>query len=166
MKRVIKACLALAAILIIGGSGIERKTIPYPAALKDAGVTLSDLKNGQRQGLILGNGDLYGIVMEKEGRLFMRITKNDIWDARMDLSGDGEMPKVDIANNKISGPDGGPPSYGKLFPQPRCAAGLVLGTVPLSSYTAHLDIEKAAVTVEQVNEEDRNNPIWNESVDK
>ena len=143
--------ISLACMLIISFSGSspdQKKVIPFPGALKDAGVTLSDLKNGQKQGLILGNGDLYGIVMEKDGNLFMRITKNDIWDARMDLSEDGAMPKVDIAGNIISGTVGGPPSYNKTFPQPRCAAGLLLGPVPLATFKASLDIEKASVTVQ------------------
>ena len=127
---------------------MAQKSIPFAGALKDAGVTLSDLKNGQRQGLMLGNGDLYGIVMEKDGNLFMRITKNDIWDARMDLSEDGAMPKVDIAGKIISGTVGGPPSYNKTFPQPRCAAGLLLGPIPSKAFKAYLDIEKASVTVQ------------------
>jgi len=135
-------------ILAVSAFQSGRNINPYTAALRDAGVTLTDLRDGQRQGLILGNGDLYGIVWEKDNGLFMRITKNDIWDGRMDLSKDGEMPKVDIKTGKISGPDGGPPSYGNTFPQPRCAAALILGPLPASGgILAHLDIEKASVTV-------------------
>jgi hypothetical protein len=148
MKRLLKVCLACMLILSLSGSSMDqKKVIPFPSAVKAAGVSLSDLKDGQKQGLILGNGDLYGIVMEMDGNLFMRITKNDIWDARIDLSEDGAMPKVDIAGNKISGTIGGPPSYGKIYPQPRCAAGLVLGPMPETKFRANLDIEKASVTI-------------------
>jgi hypothetical protein len=96
--------------------------------------------------LILGNGDLYGIVWEKNNGLFMRVTKNDIWDARIDTSKDGELPRVDIANNRITGSKGAPPSYKLPFPQPRCAAALRLGPAP-KPMRAHLDIKKASVSV-------------------
>jgi hypothetical protein len=66
----------------------------------------------------------------------------------MDLSKDGELPKVDIGSGIISGPTGGPPSYGNTFPQPRCAAALRLGTLPApGGFKARLDIEKASVTI-------------------
>lgn len=135
-------------ILAASSCQTEMKTWPYAAALRDAGVTLTDLHDGQRQGLILGNGDLYGIVWEKDSSLYMRITKNDIWDARLDASQDGEMPKVDIKSGIISGSTSGPPSYGNTFPQPRCAAALRLGPLPASGeIKAHLDIEKASVMI-------------------
>ena len=43
------------------------------------------MEDGQHESLILGIGDLYGIVCTKNNNLFMRIAKNDIWDARHDL---------------------------------------------------------------------------------
>jgi hypothetical protein len=48
--------------------------IPYPEALKEAGVSGSKMTDGQSGSLIIGNGDLYGIVWEKEGGLRLRIT--------------------------------------------------------------------------------------------
>ena len=54
--------------------------IPYPDALADASVTVTSLANGNADGLLLGNGDLYGLVWERGGELIMRVTKNDIWD--------------------------------------------------------------------------------------
>ncbi len=130
----------------------DQNSIPFAESLHKADVTLTDLKNGQRDALMLGNGDLYGIVWEKDSSLYMRITKNDIWDARMDVSMDGELPRVDISSGKMSGPTGGPASYGKTFPQPRCAAAIRIGSVPVSEgISAHLDIEKAAVTIQEVN---------------
>ena len=57
--------------------------IPYPDALADANVTVTSLANGNADGLLLGNGDLYGLVWERGGELIMRVTKNDIWDARL-----------------------------------------------------------------------------------
>jgi hypothetical protein len=101
--------------------------IPFSDALKDADVLLSSISDGQAESLMLGNGDLYGIVWERDGGLFMRITKNDIWDARVDTSNDPDLPHVDMETREVSGGTGAPPSYAKLYPQPRCATGLRLG---------------------------------------
>ena len=57
------------------------------------------MKDGQHESLILGNGDLYGIVWTKDNKLFMSITKNDIWDARVNTSEDDELPNVNLATH-------------------------------------------------------------------
>ncbi|MFA6126284.1 MAG: glycoside hydrolase family 95-like protein [Bacteroidales bacterium] len=148
LRKILNLLILGTIVLALPSFQDERRSMDYSDSLQDAGVTLTDLRDGQRQGLMLGNGDLYGIVWEKEGGLYMRITKNDIWDARMDLSKDGGMPKVDIKSGTISGPTGGPASYGNTFPQPRCGAALRLSPLPASGgYTAHLDIERASVTI-------------------
>ncbi|MCX6880259.1 MAG: hypothetical protein NTW21_41610, partial [Verrucomicrobia bacterium] len=95
-----------------------KPVIPYPAALQDAGVALSKMADGQSESLIIGNGDLYGIVWGKEGGLQLRITKNDIWDARVDTAKDGPLPKVNVRTRAVTGSTGAPPSYGNAFPQP------------------------------------------------
>ncbi|MCF7975824.1 MAG: hypothetical protein K9N55_18550 [Phycisphaerae bacterium] len=124
-------------------------SIPFEEALEEANVTLAALQDGQREGLILGNGDLYGIVWEKYNGLVMRLTKNDIWDARIDTSGDGDLPRVDIVNQIVSGSQGAPPSYSKVYPQPRCAAALRIGPVSASTkMSASLDIKRAVVSVD------------------
>jgi len=121
-------------------------SIPFHDSLQNANVTIATMRDGQREGLILGNGDLYGIVWVKDNGLFMRITKNDIWDARVDTSKDGELPRVDLVSHKITGHVKASPSYDRIYPQPRCAAGLRLGPVP-EDMTANLDIGRGAVNV-------------------
>ncbi len=128
--------------------------IPYPEALRDAGVAVSDMTNGQSESLIIGNGDLYGIVWEKEGGLFLRITKNDIWDARVDTSKDGPMPKVNIRTRAVTGSKGAPPSYRAYdhpepFPEPVCAAALRIGTSPVAR--GALDLQRAVATITSSN---------------
>ncbi|MCG8510233.1 MAG: hypothetical protein MI741_13475, partial [Rhodospirillales bacterium] len=120
--------------------------MPFKDALNDANVSLSSMKDGQRESLLFGNGDMYGIIWDKNGELFVRVTKNDIWDARVDTSKDGDMPRVDIANGKVHGPRGAPPSYKLPYPQPRCAAALKLGPTP-GDMAGHLDLEKAAASI-------------------
>lgn len=98
---------------------------------------------------MLGNGDLYGIVWQDSGVLTMRVTKNDIWDARVDTSKDGPLPKVDIRNNTVTGTKGAPPSYGKPYPQPRCAAVIRIGAAaaPGGMKSAVLDLRRAVAVI-------------------
>ena len=153
-KNLIKAFFALLMSPVIFSCTEEKNSIPFENSLKEANVTLTAMKNGQQESLIVGNGDLYGIVWEKDSNLFMRITKNDIWDARIDVSKDGELPHVDITNNKVTGQVGGPPSYRNVYPQPRCAVALQLGTVSSSEgVKADLDIEKASVSITSANKQ-------------
>ncbi len=99
---------------------------PFPAALGQAAVKQSQITDIHRQGLVLGNGDVVGLLWERNGTLCMRVSKNDIWDARVDTSQDVPLMKVDVPNNKWSG-GGYPPSWKKPYPQPRCAAGVCIG---------------------------------------
>jgi len=148
LQKYLKAgFIVMMSCFIISCTG-GKTSIPFASSVQDADVTLTSIKDGQQESLIVGNGDLYGVVWEKDNGLFMRITKNDIWDARIDVSEDGELPKVDIANNIITGEVGGPPSYRKTYPQPRSAVALRLG--PVSSgegFMADLNIEKAFVSI-------------------
>ena len=114
-QKLIIAFSAILLNLLCCCSSSAQDSIPFEDSLKEANVTLATMQDGQRESLILGNGDLYGIVWEKDDGLFMRITKNDIWDARVDTSNDGELPRVDVINNKVSGSKGAPPSYRKLY---------------------------------------------------
>jgi hypothetical protein len=123
----------------------DEPVIAYPEALQDAGVAVSTMSDGQSESLIIGNGDLYGIVWEKEGGLRLRITKNDIWDARVDTSKDGPLPKVNIRTRAVTGSTGAPPSYGNVFPQPLCAAALRIGTSPVAH--GALDLQHAVATI-------------------
>jgi hypothetical protein len=122
-----------------------KPVIAYPEALRDAAVTVSKMADGQSESLIVGNGDLYGIAWGKEGGIRLRITKNDVWDARVDTSKDGPLPKVNIRTRAVTGSKGAPPSYERPFPQPLCAAALRIG----SSSVAHgtLDLQHAVATV-------------------
>jgi hypothetical protein len=115
------------------------------------------MASGQTESLIIGNGDLYGIVWEKDGGLYLRITKNDIWDARIDTSNDGPLPKVNVRTRAVTGSTGSPSSYGYQFPQPRCAAALRLGVpntaAPPSGLRASLDLQHAVATITRANGE-------------
>jgi hypothetical protein len=129
-----------------GADVTGKPLIPYPEALRDAGVAVSQMSDGQTESLIIGNGDLYGIVWEKEGGLRLRITKNDIWDARVDTSEDGPLPKVNIRTRAVTGSKGAPPSYDRnSYPEPVCAAALRIGKLPVAQ--GALDLHHAVATI-------------------
>ena len=134
-----------------GAHVADEPVIPYPEALRDAGVAVSKMSDGQSESLIIGNGDLYGIVWGKEGGIRLRITKNDIWDARVDTSKDGPLPKVNVRTRAVTGSTGAPPSYGNAFPQPLCAAALRMGTSPVVH--GALDLQHAVATITSGNGE-------------
>ena len=67
----------LISLLVLSQAGAEEKqmtSIPFAKSLRRADVAVATMKDGQRESLILGNGDLYGIVWEKDNGLFVRIT--------------------------------------------------------------------------------------------
>ena len=76
----------------------------------------------------------------------MRVTKNDIWDARVDTSQDPPLPKVDVRTGKVSGGTGAPPSYKRPYPQPRCAAAIRFSTAP--PRRGVLDLRRAVASIE------------------
>ncbi|MGC4015317.1 MAG: hypothetical protein QM755_12490 [Luteolibacter sp.] len=117
---------------------------PFPAALERANVSLSKLADPQSEALMLGNGDLYGIAwQDKDGSLFMRMTKNDIWDARVDTSKDAPLVKIDVAKGAfIQRGDNSPGYHGPPYPQPRCGVALRLSK-PLAAVTGALDLKSA-----------------------
>ena len=77
--------------------------IPFLISSQEAHATLTQLEDGQYESLILANDDHYGIVWTKNNNLFMRITKSNIWDARVKTSEDGELHGVNLATHEITG---------------------------------------------------------------
>ncbi len=70
--------------------------IPYPEALADAAVRVNDLKDLLDGSLIIGNGDLNALVYQEKDGLVMSLTKNDVWDARIDTRLDPPLPTIDL----------------------------------------------------------------------
>jgi hypothetical protein len=53
--------------------------VPFPDALDAAVVSQDRLDDINRRALVLGNGDLSGLLWERNGVLCLRVTKNDVW---------------------------------------------------------------------------------------
>src|SRR5512137_1376154 len=106
-----KHTLAVITALLL--AGMASAEIPYPAALDAAAVTQDRLDHIGKNALVLGNGDLNALWWERNGNLCLRVTKNELWDARIDTSEDPPLMKMDIKNRTWSGGTNKPPSWHK-----------------------------------------------------
>ncbi|MBM4086404.1 MAG: hypothetical protein FJ272_16585, partial [Planctomycetes bacterium] len=119
-------------------------SIHFPAALADADVRVSGLNSLLDDALIIGNGDINALVWTEQGALALMLTKNDVWDARLDTSNDPPLPT--LARIKELARDGAPirdpilpegvtwsgrDSYhSHPYPCPRACARIRLADVP------------------------------------
>ena len=82
-------------VCAFGASAQKNDGIPYPEALKRADITLPSLEEPIDDALILGNGDLNGLFFAQGDDLVFRITKNDVWDARLDAELNPPIPTLE-----------------------------------------------------------------------
>lgn len=94
-KNIFISSLLLIISLLNNISGNDNK-IPYPKALNDATIkveNLSDILNGS---LIIGNGDINALIYSDSNSIVMNLTKNDVWDARIETFKDPPIPTLDL----------------------------------------------------------------------
>ncbi|NLP10867.1 hypothetical protein GX408_10785 [bacterium] len=99
MKKIARSnllCVLLLPISSLAHLIAAPMEIPYPKALADAAVRVNDLRNLLDGSLIIGNGDLNALVYQEKDGLVMSLTKNDVWDARIDTRLDPPLPTVDL----------------------------------------------------------------------
>lgn len=120
---------ALAAMIAVTLTARVRagEGVLFPAALDTAAIVQQRLDSICENSLILGNGDLNGLLYSQGGTLVLRITKNDVWDARIDTSGDPPLSTIDIKNWRTTDTEGSWPGWSKPYPCPRACAHVVLG---------------------------------------
>ncbi len=138
------AGLALTGIARVSAS---EPRIPYPEALDAAAVSVDRLDSILEYALLVGNGDINALVYSDGGQLKLMLTKNDVWDARLDSKLDPPLPTLALI--KKLGPVSptkygtssvildqgstwqGPDSYhAHPYPCPRPCARLVLSERP------------------------------------
>ena len=137
------ALTVLTAAPAAAGEAAQRK-IPFPEALDAAAVAQAPMATSAQHALILGNGDVNGLMHADGGSLVLRLTKNDVWDARLDSKLDPPLPtmkriKEMTASGQTAGggrawilPEGstwrGPDSYhAHPYPCPRACAVVRIG---------------------------------------
>ncbi|NQU22036.1 MAG: hypothetical protein HQ567_12190 [Candidatus Nealsonbacteria bacterium] len=70
--------------------------VPFPEALDAAAVSVDRLDSILDYALILGNGDVNALLYSEGGQLRMMLTKNDVWDARLDSKLDPPLPTLKL----------------------------------------------------------------------
>jgi len=129
-----------AASMVISAS----ETIPFVEALDDASIPVERLDDILKYALLVGNGDINALVYTDSGNVELVLTKNDVWDARLETTLDPPLPTLarikelgrgTWPNRGLVLPEGstweGPDSYhAHPYPCPRACARLILGTRP------------------------------------
>jgi hypothetical protein len=150
--------------LAVGFSGIScssvlennfsQMRIPFPEALNDANVNIRYIDENKsksiREGLVIGNGEINAIVYISGNDLMLRVSKNDVWDGRIDTSEDPALPVIDPANRTFYREtiQWVPPSWKKPFPIAVPSADIILsGIEQEANWEMTLNLEKAVATV-------------------
>jgi hypothetical protein len=140
--------LLLPATLALAGSVPASPAVPFSDELDAAAISQDRLDSIHENSLILGNGDLNGLLYSSGGSLVLRITKNDVWDARIDTSGDPETTTIDIKGWKTNGSKGSWSSWSKPYPCPRACANVELkGSTAEPPARSVLDLCRAVARV-------------------
>ncbi|MCP4455672.1 MAG: hypothetical protein GY809_29785, partial [Planctomycetes bacterium] len=172
MRKQVIQNLAVVMTMVLGsGVAAASQTIPFAQALDNAAVSVERLDSILEHALIIGNGNINALVYSDSGNLELVLTKNDVWDARLDTTLDPPLPTLkrikelahgEWPNRGLVLPEGsdweGPDSYhANPYPCPRACARLVLGThtrpvdldaTSLPTTKAHLDIRRAVAHVD------------------
>lgn len=125
-------------------------TIPFPAALDAAAVVQPAITNLQKNGLVIGNGELNAIVYASGNQLRLRVCKNDAWDGRIVTASDPALPKINAAAGTFTGTIGAQASWNKNA-YPNAVPCVELSLAAAGGQTAWtnsvLDLAKAKVAV-------------------
>lgn len=130
-------------------------TIPYPSALDASAVTQTDISDIGAKSMLIGNGEMNGIIYSSNGNLVIRVSKNDVWDGRVNTSGDGALPVINPATHSFTGNgcSGAQPSWDNYtYPCPAPVGDISISSVSVQSAT--LDIKSAVATVTSSAEKD------------
>lgn len=149
MRRLFAAgCLGTAAL------GAAAPAIPFPEALATAEVRMTtahpdQTKENLGNGLVVGNGELNAIVYVAGSNLMLRVSKNDVWDGRIDTSEDPALPTVNPATHSFAREKpGNPPSWKKPHPCGLPCADIVLaGLANDAAWQMNLDLARAVARV-------------------
>ncbi len=147
MKRITTSIAVLLAWFWADVGRADAPPVPFPAAVERAAISVDRLDDVLDYGLLLGNGDVNTLVYTESGRLILTLTKNDVWDARLDSALDPPLPTLDLVK-RLAGSES-PPHGGRStfledgwgsnahdsyhahpYPCPRACGRLVLGDRP------------------------------------
>jgi len=88
----VTSILAASLLVVVSCTHLSPEAaIPFPAALDAAAVSQNETPSIYENGLLIGNGDINGILYVADGKLVMRLSKNDVGDWRYDSSKDPKL---------------------------------------------------------------------------
>ena len=150
-------------------SGNDNK-IPYPKALADAAIKVDNLNDILNGSLIVGNGDINALIYSDSNSIVMNLTKNDVWDARVETFRDPPIPTLDLIkqlgtsdtafplknnNSAYVLPEGETweekDSYqSEAYPCPRQCARIYISTEKeLANYEGEVDLTRAVAKIKE-----------------
>jgi Glycosyl hydrolase family 95 catalytic domain len=94
-----KKCFICLLILIFFNICIISKNddkIPFPKALEDASIKVNNINDILNGALVVGNGDINALIYSDSNSLILNLTKNDVWDARVETIKDPPIPTLDL----------------------------------------------------------------------
>ncbi len=148
MKRSLVLATALLHAPVFSLTVRTAGAIPFLGELAVAEVTITNAVKIS-DGLVVGNGEMNAIVYVSGKDLMLRVSKNDVWDGRIDTSEDPALPKVDPATHKLfCEKTGDTPSWKKPYPTGVPCADIKLGAlVGESGWGMNLNLARALATV-------------------
>jgi len=87
-------CMLLVALMVGATSVWAAPTIPFADSLEGAAVSVDRLDDILKYALIIGNGDINALVYTDSGNIELILTKNDVWDARLETALDPPLPTL------------------------------------------------------------------------
>ncbi len=149
---------------------MNKKKIPFPEALAGASIKVENINDILDGALIIGNGDINALIYSDHGSTVMTLTKNDVWDARMETFDDPPVPTLDLIkqlgasdsafplNDNNTGfvlPEGvtweGKDSYtSEAYPCPRqCARIIIPVEENLTELKGEVDLQHAVAIIKE-----------------
>jgi len=92
--RVTSALAASLLVMTCCTSLSAEDAIPFAAALDAAAVSQNVTTHVYKNGLLIGNGDINGVAYVADGKLVLRLSKNDVGDWRYDSTKDPQLSKA------------------------------------------------------------------------
>ncbi|HUT94554.1 MAG TPA: hypothetical protein VMY37_34175 [Thermoguttaceae bacterium] len=147
MKRITILTAVVLTLLHNAVGWADGTAVPFPHALDAAAISVDRLDDVLDYALLLGNGDVNTLVYSEGGSLVLTLTKNDVWDARLDSALDPPLPTLDLLKRLAAqedpahggrstileegwGSQGEDSYHAHAYPCPRACGRLVLSDRP------------------------------------
>jgi hypothetical protein len=95
-KQILLSTHLICTVMLFTAIFGKSNKIPFPVALNDATIKVNDLNDILDSALLIGNGDINALIYSDSNSIVMNLTKNDVWDARLETVNDPPIPTLDL----------------------------------------------------------------------